>query len=52
MKISLQKSGGKVVFLGEVPLDTNGSKSILVTKVLILNLSNFENGRDVSAYFM
>ena len=34
VQISLQKSGGKVVFLGgsmEPPLGTNGSKSTLVT---------------------
>ena len=31
MQISLQNSGGKVVFLGGPPLGTNGNKSTLVT---------------------
>ena len=31
VQISLQNSGGKVVFLMEPPLGTNGSKSTLVT---------------------
>ena len=37
VQISLQNSGGKVVFLGgsmEPPLDTNGSNGTLVTEVL------------------
>ena len=38
VQISLQNSGGKVVFYGGVPrnppLGTNGSKSTLVTEVL------------------
>ena len=39
VQISLQKSGGKVVFSGGFmeppPLGTNGSKSTLVTEVLM-----------------